>query len=194
MSSSQPEFRALRILVVDDEEHIRFALTMCLETDGHRVVSVGTVEAALNETARQAFDLIFLDVRLGTQNGLDFIKALLEENPWARIVVITAYASIETAVEAMKLGASDYLSKPFEPAQLRLLTQKVAERRTLERKIDSLQKALGGLDPEADFPTQSPVWRDSIELARRVATTTAPLLIRGESGTGKGRLARAIHE
>ena len=122
----------LPILVVDDEENIRFALTVCLESDGHKVVAVGTIEAALEEAARQAFDLIFLDVRLGTQNGLDFIKPLLAENPWARIVVITAYASIESAVDAMKLGASDYLSKPFEPAQLRLLTQKVAERRLLD--------------------------------------------------------------
>jgi NtrC-family two-component system response regulator AlgB len=186
--------RALRILVVDDEEHIRFAISMCLETDGHKVVAVGTIDAALEATARQAFDLIFLDVRLGTQNGLDYIKTLLHENPWARIVVITAYASIATAVEAMKLGASDYLAKPFEPVQLTLLTQKVAEKRLLERKVDALQKTLGALDPESDFPTSSPVWRESIELARRIAPTSAPVLIRGEPGTGKGRLARTIHE
>jgi NtrC-family two-component system response regulator AlgB len=186
--------RALRILVVDDEEHIRFAISMCLETDGHNVVAVGTIDAALDATAKQAFDLIFLDVRLGMQNGLDFIQTFLHENPWVRIVVITAYASIATAVEAMKLGASDYLAKPFEPAQLTLLIQKVAEKRLLERKVDALQKTLGSLDPESDFPTTNPVWRDAIELARRIAPTNAPVLIRGESGTGKGRLARAIHE
>lgn len=188
------EMKALRILVIDDEEHIRFSLTMCLENDGHKVVAVGSIDAALEETARQAFDLIFLDVRLGTRNGLDYIQSLLEENPWARIVVITAYASIETAVEAMKRGASDYLAKPFEPAQLTLLTQKVAERRVLERKVDALQKTLGSLDPEADFSTSSPIWRESIELAKRVATAASPILIRGEGGSGKGRLARAIHE
>ncbi len=188
------ELRALRILVIDDEEHIRFALTMCLETDGHKVVAVGTIEAALEETARQAFDLIFLDVRLGTQNGLDYIKSLLDENPWARIIVITAYASIDTAVEAMKRGASDYLSKPFEAAQLTLLTRKVAERRLLERKVDALQKTLGSMDPESDFTTSSPIWRESIEFARRIATANSPVLIRGEAGTGKGRFARAIHE
>jgi two-component system, NtrC family, response regulator AlgB len=194
MTDTRLELRALRILVIDDEEHIRFALSMCLETDGHKVVAVGTIEAALEETARQAFDLIFLDVRLGTQNGLDYIKSLLEENPWARIIVITAYASIETAVEAMKRGASDYLSKPFEAAQLTLLTRKVAERRLLERKVDALQKTLGSMDAESDFITSSPVWRESIEFARRVATANSPVLIRGEPGTGKGRLARAIHE
>ncbi len=154
----------------------------------------GRSKHALEETSRQAFDLIFLDVRLGTQNGLDYIKSLLDENPWARIIVITAYASIDTAVEAMKRGASDYLSKPFEAAQLTLLTRKVAERRLLERKVDALQKTLGSMDPETDFTTSSPIWRESIEFARRVATANSPVLIRGEAGTGKGRLARAIHE
>jgi len=194
MAETRSELRALRVLVIDDEEHIRFALAMCLETDGHKVVAVGTIEAALEETARHAFDLIFLDVRLGTQNGLDYIKALLKENPWARIVVITAYASIETAVEAMKRGATDYLAKPFEPTQLTLLTRKVAERRRLERKVDALQKTLGSMDPESDFPTSSPIWRESIEFSQKIATATAPVLIRGEAGTGRGRLARAIHE
>jgi two-component system, NtrC family, response regulator AlgB len=194
MPESKPDLRALRILIVDDEENIRFAISMCLENDGHKVVAVGTIDDALEQTARQAFDLIFLDVRLGTQNGLDYIKPLLDENPWVRIIVITAYASVETAVEAMKRGASDYLAKPFEPAQLTLLTQKVVERRLLERKIDALQKTLGCMDPEADFPTSSPIWRESIEFARRIANASSPVLIRGEPGTGRGRLARAIHQ
>jgi two-component system, NtrC family, response regulator AlgB len=194
MSESKLETRSLRILVVDDEENIRFAVSTCLEADGHKVESVGAIEPALDATAKQAFDLIFLDVRLGTQNGLDYIKSLLEENPWARIVVMTAYASIETAVQAMKLGATDYLPKPFDPEQLRLLTQKVAERRLLERKVDALQKILGSMDPEADFPTSSPTWREAIEFARRVATANSPVLIKGEPGTGRGRLARAIHQ
>ncbi len=194
MRETQSESPALRILVIDDEEHIRFAVTMCLETEGHKVVAAANIEAALEETARQAFDLIFLDVRLGTQNGLDYIKSLLEENPWARIIVITAYASIDTAVEAMKRGASDYLSKPFEAAHLLLLTQKVSERRRLERRVDALQRTLGSMDVESDFPTSSPIWRESIEFARRIATANSPVLIRGEPGTGRGRLARAIHE
>lgn len=186
--------RPLRILVVDDEENIRFTMRMCLEIEGHRVAAAASIEQALEQTAREAFDLIFLDVRLGNDNGLDYIKVLLEENPWVRIVVITAYASIETAVEAMKRGATDYLPKPFGPAELKILTQKVAERRLLERKVEALQKALGSLEPEADFATASPVWRESIEFARRIATANSPVLIRGESGTGKGWLARAIHE
>jgi NtrC-family two-component system response regulator AlgB len=194
MTEAKPDPRAMRILVIDDEENIRFAIATCLEVDGHKVATAGSIDEALGEAAREAFDLIFLDVRLGTQNGLDYIKPLLDENPWVRIIVITAYASIETAVEAMKRGASDYLSKPFEPAQLTLLTQKVAERRLLERKMEALQKTLGSMDPESDFPTSSPIWREAIEFAQRVATANSPVLIRGEAGTGRGRLARAVHE
>jgi len=193
MADSQLELRALRILVVDDDENIRFAIAMCLESDGHKVVVAGTIEDALERAAAEAFDLIFLDVRLGMQSGLDYIKPLLDGNPWTRIVVITAFASIETAVEAMKRGATDYLPKPFEPAQLLLLTRKVAERRVLERKVEALQRTLGEMDVEADVSTSSPLWRDSIELARGIATTSVPVLIRGERGSGRGRLARAIH-
>src|SRR3954467_249934 len=129
----------LRILIVDDEATIRLTLSMALEVEGHQVRAVGTIDETLEIVAREAFDLIFLDLRLGMQNGLDFIPRLVEQNPWTRIVVITAYASVETAVEAMKRGASDYLPKPFEAAQVQLVTQKVAERRQLEKRIEALR-------------------------------------------------------
>jgi NtrC-family two-component system response regulator AlgB len=183
----------LRILVVDDEANIRITLSMCLEADGHTVLTAGTMSDALEEVARNAFDLIFLDLRLGMDNGLDFIPRLIQENPWAKIIVITAYASVDTAVQAMKRGATDYLPKPFEPAQVQLVTQKVAERRLLELKIQTLQSTLGEMDPELDFPTADPVMRQTIDLARQVSSSNISVLIRGEIGTGKARLARAIH-
>jgi NtrC-family two-component system response regulator AlgB len=139
------------------------------------------------------FDLVFLDLRLGVDNGLDFLPAIKAESPWAQVIVITAYASIETAIEAMKRGASDYLPKPFEPSQVQLVTQKVAERRQMELKIEAMQSQLGAMDAEADLPTNTPAMLEVIELARQVAPSRAPVLIRGEPGTGKGRLARAIH-
>lgn len=193
MSVLEPELRGLRILVVDDEENIRFAIAVCLEADGHTVVTASDMEQAFEETRSKAFDLIFLDVRLGTLNGLDFLPQLRSENPWARVIVITAYASIETALQAMKLGATDYLAKPFEQAELQLVTQQVAERRRLERNIESLQKTLGTMDPEADFSTASPLLSASLELARRVADSNVAVLISGEPGTGTEQLARAIH-
>jgi NtrC-family two-component system response regulator AlgB len=183
---------ALRVLIVDDEENIRLTLSLCLEADGHHVSTAGTVQCALVEVSQRAFDLIFLDLRLGMDNGLDLIPLLLAENPWTKIVIITAYASVETAVEAMKRGASDYLPKPFTPAQVQLVTEKVAERRRLEAKVESLQQALGR-DPEADFPCASASMRRTLEIAKRVAASSATLLLRGEVGVGKGRLARAIH-
>ena len=182
----------LRILIVDDEENIRLTLSICLEADGHHVSNAATVQAALVEVCQRAFDLIFLDLRLGVDGGLDLIPRLLAENPWSKIVVITAYASVETAVEAMKRGAADYLPKPFTPAQVQLVTQKVADQRRMEAKIESLQQRWG--DPEADFPTASASMRHALEMAKRVAASNATLLIRGEVGVGKGRLARAIHQ
>lgn len=113
MSAAAPVDVALRILVIDDEEAIRVTLSMCLEAEGHSVTAHGGIEDALEETSRRVFDLIYLDLRLGLQNGLDFLPRLVAENPWAKVVVITAYASVATAVQAMKLGAVDYLPKPF---------------------------------------------------------------------------------
>lgn len=183
----------LRILVVDDESNIRIQLSLCLEAAGHQVVGHGNIHDALAEASWQVFDLVFLDLRLGTDNGLDFIPRLLTENPWTKVVVITAYASVDTAVEAMKRGATDYLAKPFTPAQVDFVTRKVAERRLLERKVEALEVALGEMDPEIDLATNSPAMERTLELAHQAATSQATVLIRGEPGTGKGRLARAIH-
>ena len=193
MPDSQQSIAPLRILVIDDESNIRIQLSLCLEAAGHHVVGHGNIHDALAEASWQVFDLVFLDLRLGTDNGLDFISRLLAENPWARVVVITAYASVDTAVEAMKRGASDYLAKPFTPAQVDFVTRKVAERRMLERRVEALQVALGDMDPEADLASASPAMERTLDLARRAATSQAMVLIRGEPGTGKGRLARAIH-
>lgn len=183
---------SLRILVIDDEENIRLTLSLCLEAEGHHVATAGNVQAALVEVSRRAFDLIFLDLRLGLENGLDLIPRLLAENPWTKIIVITAYASVETAVEAMKRGATDYLPKPFTPAQVQMVTDKVAEWRRLEGKLQALQDQIGD-DPENGFPCASASMRHVLDIARRVATSNSPLVIHAEPGVGKGRLARAIH-
>lgn len=183
----------LRILLVDDERTIRVTLGACLRSGGHEVVDVGTAAEALAAVAKVAFDLVFLDMRLGAENGLDLIPRISIENPWAKIVVITAYATVDSAVEAMKRGASDYLPKPFTPAQVELVTGKVAQQRRLELRLEALQQEAGAADPEADFPTSNAEMRQALDLARRVAATSATVLIRGETGTGKYRLARAIH-
>lgn len=183
----------LKILVVDDEMNIRKTLTVCLETEGHHVVAVGNFQDAVSESSRRAFDLAFVDLRLGTANGLDLIPALLASSPWLKVIVITAYASIDTAVEAMRRGATDYIPKPFTPAQVTLAVRKVADVRSMEQRIAALQEDLGRAAPEADFSTDSPAMQRVLTVARQVAPTDATVLLRGESGTGKSVLARAIH-
>lgn len=188
-----PANTTLHLLVVDDEPNIRRMLSMSLTTDGHQVTSVGTIGDALAEAARQSFDLAFIDLRLGTDTGLDLIPKLTAQSPWLKIVVITAYASVDTAVEAMKKGAADYLPKPFTPAQVRLVVERVARMRQLEQRVAGLQGALGDSEASIDLDSASPRMREAVELGRQVAPSEVSVLIRGESGTGKGVLARAIH-
>ncbi|HYA14301.1 MAG TPA: response regulator, partial [Syntrophales bacterium] len=138
----------MNILIVDDELNIRKTLSICLETEGHSVISVSNYQDALSENVRRSFDVAFVDLRLGLDSGLDLIPALLAGSPWLKIVVITAYASIDTAVEAIKRGATDYIPKPFTPAQVKLVVQKVAEVRSLEQRVDALQSDLNRINPE----------------------------------------------
>jgi len=183
----------LNILIVDDELNIRKILSVCLETEGHTIVAVSNYQDALSENASRSFDAAFVDLRLGTYSGLNLIPALLAGSPWVKIIVITAYASIDTAVEAIKRGATDYIPKPFTPAQVKLAVQKIAELRSLEQRVDALQADLNRINPEVDMTTSSPVMQRAIELARQAAPTDAIVLLTGENGTGKSILARAIH-
>ena len=183
----------LNILIVDDEINIRKTLSICLETEGHSVITVSNFEDALSEASRRSFDVAFVDLRLGTANGLDLISPLLTATPWIKIVVITAYASIDTAVEAMKRGATDYISKPFTPAQVKLAVHKIFEVRTLEQKVVALREDLGRSHLDADFSSGSSAMKRAIALARQAASSDATILLRGESGTGKSVLAKSIH-
>ncbi len=183
----------LNILVVDDEATIRKALTACLESDGHHVTAVGTGQAALQAAAQRVFDLALLDLQLGADKGIDLIAPLMAESPWLKVVIMTAYASIDSAVESIKRGAIDYLPKPFTPAQVALVTQQAASLRALEQQVAGLQEALAGRGGEEDFTSVSPDMQRAITLAQQLAQSDATVLIRGESGTGKGVLAKAIH-
>jgi two-component system, NtrC family, response regulator AlgB len=183
----------LSILIVDDEPTIRKTLTIALETEGHRVVAVSNSKDAIGEASRRSYDLALVDLRLGTESGLDLIPSLHSNCPWLKIIVITAYASIDTAVEAMRRGAFDYLPKPFTPDQLSLLIRKIIEVRTLEQRVAVLQEALKESAPETDLTSRNPTMQRTLAMARRVADSDATVLIRGESGTGKTILAKAIH-
>ena len=124
--------QSLNILIVDDEVNIRKALSVCLGTEGHKVIAASNFQSAFAEASRRSFELTFADLRLGADNGLDIILALLTATPWLKIIVITAYASIDRAVEAMRRGATDHIPKPFTLAQVKLAVDRVSEMRTLE--------------------------------------------------------------
>ncbi len=184
---------ALSILVVDDEPNIRKTLTIALEAEGHRVTAVSTPKDALAESNGRYFDLALVDLRLGPESGIDLIGNLQSICPWIKCIVITAYASIDTAVEAMRRGAFDYLPKPFTNDQLSVLVGKVFEVRTLEQKVEALQERLKEFVPEAVIESRSPAMQRALAMARQVADSEATILVRGESGTGKTILAHAIH-
>jgi len=183
----------LNVLVVDDELNIRKALAACLEAEGHHVALAGSEAEAMLASERRSFDLAFIDLFLGKSSGIDLIPRLLAQAPWMKVVVITAFASVETAVESMKRGAADYLTKPFTPSQVALVIHKLVEIKALEQRVASLEDVVGQSSPAADLQSNSPAMQRAIMLARQVAESDATVLIRGESGTGKSVIARAIH-
>jgi NtrC-family two-component system response regulator AlgB len=183
----------LQVLVVDDEKNIRVTLSTCLEAMGCQVTAVPSGQAALAALARHAFDLAFLDLRLDGMDGLALLPQLLAESPNLAVVVITAYATFDTAVEAIKRGAKDYVPKPFTPAQIRQVVEQLAEQRDLARRVLNLEGQLREAVPEVELETDSARMRTVLDMSIRAAKSDATVLLRGESGTGKGVLARLLH-
>jgi len=183
----------LRVLVIDDEKNIRATLSLCLEQTGCQVTAVSSAQSALSALAQQSYDLAFLDLRLGDSSGLHLIAKLIAECPNLLVVVITAYATIDSAVEAIKRGAADYLPKPFTPAQIRHLVDQTIKQHDLKRQLTDLEGRLREAAPETDLESESPKLRAVFEIAAKAAGSDAPVLLRGESGTGKSVLARWIH-
>ncbi|MGZ8522515.1 MAG: sigma-54-dependent transcriptional regulator [Candidatus Binatia bacterium] len=181
------------MLVIDDEKNIRTTLAFCLEQAGCQVTAVASADGALDALSQQAYDLAFLDVRLGQSSGLDLIPKLIAVCPNLMVVIVTAYATVDSAVEAIKRGAADYLAKPFTPEQIRHLVDQSVKQRDIKRQLTELEGRLREAAPETDLESDSPKVRAVFEIATKVAASDAPVLLRGESGTGKSVLARWIH-
>ena len=188
-----PRSLPLGILLVDDERNIRKTMRACLEAMGCRVWEAESEETALAALHREPMDLAFLDLRLGQASGLDLLPKLLVESPGLTVVMITAYASVDTAIEAIRRGARDYLPKPFTPAQLRLIVDRLQERMIAERRVVELQARLDELAPPVELATGSPKMRAALDVIQRAAASEVTVLFRGESGVGKGMYARALH-
>jgi NtrC-family two-component system response regulator AlgB len=182
------------VLVVDDEASLRRTLRTTLESMGHAVAEAASGEQARRCLEKQAFDVALLDLRLGREQGLDLLAALLRQAPTLAIVVMTAYASVDSAVEAMRRGAFDYLPKPFTPGELRVVLDRFSRVRDLQSQVATLRDQVRDAAPDADLQTQEPAMRQALDVAFQVAASDATVLLRGESGTGKGMLARAMHE
>lgn len=193
MTELSPSVRPLHVLVVDDEKNIRTTLSMCLEGMGCTVTSVASGAAALSAQTRQPFDLAFVDLRLQDASGIDLLPLLLKESPGLAVIVITAYGTFDTAVLAIKRGAMDFLPKPFTPAQIRHVVDQIIARRAIERRVADLEQRLKEAAPETDLESESPKMRALLAVTARAAQSDAAVLLRGESGVGKGVLARALH-
>ncbi len=186
---------ALRILVVDDELAIRESLAVWLRQDGHQVVVAADAKEALELLQRQEFDLALVDIKMPGMDGLELLRRIKEEYPETLVVIITAYGSIESSVEAMKAGASDYLLKPFDPEHLMLLLEKMNRQRAhlRENLVMRERLALGECSPFQGLIGRSAAMLKVFAQIEEVAAAEAPVLITGETGTGKELVARAIH-
>ncbi len=181
-------------LVIDDDPGVRQSLRLCLEVDQARVMGVGTAAGALEALDRSQYDVVFLDLWLQHESGLAILPELLRRQPGIGVVIITAFASIESAVEAIRQGAVDYLAKPFTPEQVRSAARRVVTARVLNRQITELNHRIIEAEGENIFDSPSPVYRAFLQTASRAAASDASILLRGESGTGKTIFARWLRK
>ena len=168
-------------------------MAMALESMDHDAVTVSSGAEAFKELKNSAFDVVFLDLKLHQENGLDVLEEMLRLSPRASVVIVTAFASIETAVEAMRRGAFDYLPKPCTPDQVRQLLDRIERTKRLENRVEELESQLNAESPANDLVTNSPAMQAVIDMAFKAANSDATVLILGESGTGKSVLARGMH-
>jgi NtrC-family two-component system response regulator AlgB len=183
----------MNCLLIDDDPKLRRSLRLALESMGHRVSEAGNGAEAEDLLGHRMFDVAFLDLRLASEQGLELLPTLLRLAPGLDVIVMTAYATIETAVEAMRRGAFDYLPKPFSSSQLHLVLDRVARTNQLQSHVAELEEQVRSVVPEADLKTDEPAMQRALETAFKAAGSDATILLRGESGTGKGVVARAVH-
>jgi DNA-binding NtrC family response regulator len=182
-----------RILVVDDELIMRESLSGWLQRDGHEVETAASGEEALDKIKKVRFDILLVDIKMEGINGLEVLKRVKDDDPDVAIVMITAFGAISTAIEAIKNGAFDYLLKPFDPNELGLLIEKIQESQAQAVENLYLREQYRERTRFESLIGQSPVMQKIFDLIQNVAPTNSTVLITGETGTGKGLAAKAIH-
>lgn len=182
------------ILIADDEETILFGLTELLKEEGYQVSGANDGREALEKLRKNDFDLLLADLKMPKLDGLQILEAIKQEKILTEVIIITGKGSIDTAVEAMKAGAYDYLTKPVEPDRLRTIIPKALEHHRLLVSHKELEQQIKQLTRYEDLIGQSPQMQEIYRLIDAVADSTANVIITGESGTGKELVARAIHK
>ena len=183
----------MKIMIVDDEMIVRESLLHWFEKNGHTVEMASSGFEALEKLERLPFELLLVDIKMPGMDGIELLGKVKEEYPDTIVIIMTAYGSIETAVTAMKMGAVDYLLKPFKPDQLSLVMEKVAYQYKLESEYQYLKGQLEKTTRFDNIIGQSPQMEDIFRLIREVAESDSSILILGETGTGKELVAKAIH-
>jgi len=182
-----------KILIVDDELIVRESLGGWLERDGHTVDKAASGEESLEKFEKKHYDIILLDIKMEGMSGLDVLKKVRELDPDVSVVMITAYGSIPSAIEAMKSGAYEYLLKPFDPDELMVLIEKIRKHQAERRETQFLREQYKERTRFENMIGQSRALQGVFDLIESVAPTDSTVLIKGETGTGKGLAARAIH-
>jgi two-component system response regulator PilR (NtrC family) len=182
-----------RILVVDDERSMRELLSITLRQAGYDVALAESGDAAIEQLRTEMFDLIVTDLRMHETDGMAVLRAARELAPETPVVVVTAYASTETAVEAMKLGAYDYVTKPFKLDEIRVTLGNALERKRLQEENRALRRQLVNVTQFESFVGKSPGMLAVFDTIRKTADSGSTVMVTGESGTGKELVARAIH-
>ncbi|MBI3352121.1 MAG: sigma-54-dependent Fis family transcriptional regulator [Nitrospirae bacterium] len=183
-----------KILIVDDEKSMREFLQIVLTKEGYHVVTASDGEEAIELIGKDIFDLVISDLKMPKASGLDVLKAVKEVSPDSIVLMITAFATTETAIEAMKQGAYNYLIKPFKIEEVKLIIKNALEKQTLRKENNKLRQELKELVFPRNIIGKSEPLLKILELVSKISETSSNILITGESGTGKELIARAIHD